>query len=348
MLLGLCGAATARADAVADPDRGGGLAWRARTTVEIGRMVTTDQLEWIGLDQVGLLADVGGGLSFSPWLEVEGGVLAGAFLSTSASTGAILMPRLGVRGTTTGHDFRIYGQVDVGIVFTGPFNRPGLRLRTGVELPVGTSLLIGPTLSYGHVFQHDGAQYSSDAGFFAVGLSASLGAGEGRPLPPPARLPRTPPRVQRAALRSPPPAEPYEPPPPSADLDALLDRAVPASVQRIELLATVLFAFDSDALEPVGVAMLHEVARHLGAHPEIELVEIVGYADGRGSEDYNRALSARRAARVLEWLVAHGIEASRLQLAGRGASEQVEVGTSDADHLQNRRVVFRVIRTASP
>ena len=59
---------------------------------------------------------------------------------------------------------------------------------------------------------------------------------------------------------------PPPPTPPSGDLDKLLDAALPmpeAPKARVELLAPVLFKFASDELEPVGVAMLHEVAREL-------------------------------------------------------------------------------------
>jgi outer membrane protein OmpA-like peptidoglycan-associated protein len=126
------------------------------------------------------------------------------------------------------------------------------------------------------------------------------------------------------------------------DLDALLESAVPPS--RVELLAPVLFKFDSDVLEPVGIAMLHEVARELASRKDIELLEIQGYADARGSTEYNEALSARRAERVRLWLVAHGVATERLSVAARGATQPVEPARSAAAYEQNRRVVFRVKR----
>jgi outer membrane protein OmpA-like peptidoglycan-associated protein len=73
-----------------------------------------------------------------------------------------------------------------------------------------------------------------------------------------------------------------------------------------------------------------------------------GYADRRGGDAHNRALSERRARRVIEWLSAHGVAAERLQLDPQGASELVEQGDSEGEHQQNRRVVFRVLRTEDP
>jgi outer membrane protein OmpA-like peptidoglycan-associated protein len=112
----------------------------------------------------------------------------------------------------------------------------------------------------------------------------------------------------------------------------------------MELLAPVLFAFDSDTLEPVGVAMLHEVLSLLKTRPDIELLAILGFADKRGSSDYNKQLSTRRAERVRGWLVEHGIAKERLTVQTQGASGFVEAGESEVEHEQNRRVIFRVLR----
>jgi outer membrane protein OmpA-like peptidoglycan-associated protein len=133
---------------------------------------------------------------------------------------------------------------------------------------------------------------------------------------------------------------------PSPELMVLIEEVVPD--KKLELLAPVLFKFDSDELEPVGVAMLHEVARELGKRTEIELLEIQGYADNRGSDPYNVELSVRRATRVREWLVEHGVDPARLQVAAKGEREPVQAGETEPDHEQNRRVVFRVLRLREP
>jgi outer membrane protein OmpA-like peptidoglycan-associated protein len=130
------------------------------------------------------------------------------------------------------------------------------------------------------------------------------------------------------------------------EIEHLLERALPAPSERVELLAPVLFAFDSDVLEPVGVAMLHEVAGVLKQRADIERLAIQGYADKRGSAEYNRALSLRRAERVKEWLVAHGVAPERLEVQPEGASGFVEPGESELEHQQNRRVIFRVLKLA--
>jgi outer membrane protein OmpA-like peptidoglycan-associated protein len=89
--------------------------------------------------------------------------------------------------------------------------------------------------------------------------------------------------------------------------------------------------------------MLHEVASALRERPDIALLEIQGYADERGDDTHNEQLSHRRAERVREWLVAHGIADSRLRVAAHGARGRIESAGDEAAHQQNRRVVFRVI-----
>jgi outer membrane protein OmpA-like peptidoglycan-associated protein len=49
--------------------------------------------------------------------------------------------------------------------------------------------------------------------------------------------------------------------------------------------------------------------------------EIIGHTDGMGDADYNLALSQRRAQSVIEYLVAGGVEASRLSPVGKGETE---------------------------
>ena len=140
--------------------------------------------------------------------------------------------------------------------------------------------------------------------------------------------------------------EPPAPPPsePSPDVSALLEKALPTLTRREELLAPVLFAYDSDKLDANAVAMLHEVKRALDARPEIERVQIEAYADRRGKLEYNLALSRRRGEHVKAWLVAHGIGAERLEVVARGADDFVESGAEEAAHEQNRRVIFRVVQ----
>jgi outer membrane protein OmpA-like peptidoglycan-associated protein len=202
-------------------------------------------------------------------------------------------------------------------------------------------------LGYGQVVQWDGPRYSTDARFVWIGLALVYrpfaSAPAGAPVIVRERVvEREHERVVREVVAPP------EPVPPSPELLELIEQATPSEPDRIEFLAPVLFRFDSDELDPLGVAMLHEVVRVLEQRQDIELLSIHGYADSRGSADYNRALSERRANRVRDWLIAHDVAPERLIVAPEGASDFVEPGTNESEHQQNRRVIFRVLRVKEP
>ncbi|WP_307720463.1 OmpA family protein [Massilia atriviolacea] len=122
-----------------------------------------------------------------------------------------------------------------------------------------------------------------------------------KPAPPPAPTP--PPAVT-------PPPEPAAPPPAPPP-------APPARFEKITLTATELFAFDSATLN-VTQTRLDEIAAALLADPSITDVDITGYADRLGSEQYNLKLSERRANAVRDYLVAKGIDGARLKAYGKG------------------------------
>jgi outer membrane protein OmpA-like peptidoglycan-associated protein len=236
---------------------------------------------------------------------------------------------------------RPFAYTDFGLVFTGPLLRPYFHGAVGIDFQITRAFTLGPLFGYGHVFQKDGPRYSSDARSIEFCVTLTFRPVSDEPAP------RHVTYVYRdRVIQLPPP-----PTPPSGDLDKLLDAALPmreAPKARVELLAPVLFKFASDELEPVGVAMLHEVARELEKRQDIRLIEIEGYADNRGADAVNVELSNRRAQRVFEWLVAHGIAPERMRVAAHGESEPVESAETEEAHEQNRRVVFRVIEASDP
>ena len=63
---------------------------------------------------------------------------------------------------------------------------------------------------------------------------------------------------------------------------------------------------------------LRRIAFYLKHNPEVEYVEILGYADDRGSRRYNRALSRERALAVKKFLQQQGVDAGRLRVRAMG------------------------------
>lgn len=76
----------------------------------------------------------------------------------------------------------------------------------------------------------------------------------------------------------------------------------------------------------------------LKQHSDLRL-SIEGHTDADGVAGYNQDLSERRAASVRQFLVEkHGIDGSRLETAGFGASKPVADNSTPEGKQQNRRV----------
>ena len=94
------------------------------------------------------------------------------------------------------------------------------------------------------------------------------------------------------------------------------------SGEKITLAADALFDFDKAVLRPEGKAKLDELAAKSGAL-NLEVILAVGHTDRVGKDAYNQKLSEKRAAAVKEYLVAKGIEATRIYTEGKGEKQPV-------------------------
>jgi OOP family OmpA-OmpF porin len=107
------------------------------------------------------------------------------------------------------------------------------------------------------------------------------------------------------------------------------------------VLTDVRFKLDSAELTDDAKSTLDNVAKALEGQKNIA-VEIDGYADNMGSPQYNEALSQKRAESVKEYLVAKGVDGSRLSAKGFGEKKPVVSNDTDAGREMNRRVEFKV------
>lgn len=116
--------------------------------------------------------------------------------------------------------------------------------------------------------------------------------------------------------------------------------------QTVEVSAEKLFGFDKAALREDGRAELDAAIQKIKGHPALTLVMVTGHTDRIGSEAYNQKLSEKRANQVKEYMIANGVDESRLQAVGKGESEPVVAcegvrGKAAIECLApNRRVVI--------
>ncbi|MBB3822744.1 OmpA family protein [Xanthomonas cannabis] len=115
---------------------------------------------------------------------------------------------------------------------------------------------------------------------------------------------------------------------------------------RIGIRGNVLFAFNSDELQPDGREVLKSLAaplaQYLRAREEILMVS--GFTDDRpvlgGNRRYadNWELSAQRALTVTRALIADGVPAASVFAAAFGAQQPVDSNADEARRARNRRV----------
>jgi outer membrane protein OmpA-like peptidoglycan-associated protein len=105
------------------------------------------------------------------------------------------------------------------------------------------------------------------------------------------------------------------------------------------ILRGVNFESGSSSLTPDSYSVLDQVVKSLKAYPEVR-VEIAGYTDGVGKDDFNLALSQRRADAVKQYVVNAGVSPDRLISRGYGKSNPVASNATASGRAENRRIEF--------
>jgi outer membrane protein OmpA-like peptidoglycan-associated protein len=106
---------------------------------------------------------------------------------------------------------------------------------------------------------------------------------------------------------------------------------------KLILPGNITFAIDSSTIAAEFHSVLDSVAVVLKEFDKTNL-EVTGYTDSTGSFEYNQLLSERRAKSVSGYLVAQGINASRIAAKGMGERYPVVSNDTSEGRAQNRRV----------
>ena len=125
---------------------------------------------------------------------------------------------------------------------------------------------------------------------------------------------------------------PPAPPPPAAP-----------TYESMNLNASALFDFDKATLKPEGKASLDAVGDKIQSKGATVVdVDVIGHTDSIGTEEYNQALSLRRATSVKDYILTKGVDASIIDVSGKGESEPVADNSTKEGRAQNRRVEVRI------
>jgi outer membrane protein OmpA-like peptidoglycan-associated protein len=122
----------------------------------------------------------------------------------------------------------------------------------------------------------------------------------------------------------------------------------PLTVGSKIVVRNIFFASGKSELEPESKAELDKLVTLLTGFPKLVL-EIAGHTDAAGGDDLNQRLSEQRAQSVANYLIAHGIDKSRLRTKGFGEKQPIaqnynkDGSPNRAGMSMNRRFEFTVL-----
>ena len=113
---------------------------------------------------------------------------------------------------------------------------------------------------------------------------------------------------------------------------------IPSTYQNVE------FEFGSDKLTRSSYSTLDQIAVTLKNNPATVKLNIAGYTDYIGTEEYNQTLSVKRANAVKLYLKAKHVPASSVIITGYGEHNPIAPNETREGRQKNRRVEFKMTK----
>jgi len=119
----------------------------------------------------------------------------------------------------------------------------------------------------------------------------------------------------------------------------------PIKVGQSIVLRNIFFDFDKANIKGQNLKQeLENLIKLMNDNPNIK-IEISGHTDNIGSAAYNQKLSESRAKAVVDYLIEHGIDRSRLSYMGYGFEKPIAPNDTEEGRQLNRRVEFKIVET---
>ena len=103
----------------------------------------------------------------------------------------------------------------------------------------------------------------------------------------------------------------------------------------------VFFGYDKYDLSSDARTTIERQTQWLKRYPYIS-ISVEGHCDERGTREYNLALGEKRATSVKNYLIALGVESSRIQTLSYGKERPAIMGSDETSWAQNRRGIVVV------
>lgn len=113
--------------------------------------------------------------------------------------------------------------------------------------------------------------------------------------------------------------------------------------EEVFILKNLYFATNRTEILPVSEPVISELADYLKRHADIRIL-IIGHTDSVGKDKANLKLSKGRAKSVMDSLIEHGIDASRLDFDGKGEAEPIDTNDTEEGRQNNRRVEVQILK----
>lgn len=106
----------------------------------------------------------------------------------------------------------------------------------------------------------------------------------------------------------------------------------------------VEFEFGSDIITMDSYATLDKIAESLKDNTNSAKLNVSGYTDYIGTNEFNQDLSVKRANSVKVYMLKRNVPASRISIIGYGEENPIAPNSTDDGRQQNRRVEFQLTK----
>ena len=130
----------------------------------------------------------------------------------------------------------------------------------------------------------------------------------------------------------------------SHEVEVIKGQPIKDGIVSYDLPFAKLFEFDKADISEEGKAFLKQTARDLNSVlAKAYSVTVVGHTDNSGKEEYNYALSKRRADMVSQYLISLGLSEDKVRSLGVGPSDPIADNSTKEGRALNRRAELLVI-----
>lgn len=119
------------------------------------------------------------------------------------------------------------------------------------------------------------------------------------------------------------------------------------SINSITIIENIYYAFGDHKFDAAAQKVLDKVIAIMQSNQNL-MVELSSHTDSQSSDQFNLALSQRRAKTAVDYMIAKGVDKKRLKAVGYGETKILNkcangVECNDEEHAKNRRTEFKIV-----